>query len=166
MGDMTIRRPGRVPGFAYQGIHRYLLTLCTHRRLRQFESAARVHAVLAQLRRSAALEGFSITAYCFMPDYLHVLAQGRHEDAELRPFMATFKQLTSFSHQRHTGQPLWQVGYSDRVLGTDEDTVDVASYILLNPVRAGLVERPADYPWAGSEAVGRDALPHESVWQR
>jgi hypothetical protein len=39
------------------------------------------------------------------------------------------------------------------VLRDDEGTIGVAKYIVENPVRAGLVERPEDYPYLGSLTV-------------
>jgi hypothetical protein len=39
----------------------------------------------------------------------------------------------------------------DRVLRSDEATFDVVRYIFENPVRAGLVRSPADYPFLGSD---------------
>lgn len=45
-----------------------------------------------------------------------------------------------------------------RVLRADDDTAAVMRYLLLNPVRAGLVERPLDYAGSGSLVFDRDAL--------
>ncbi len=45
---------------------------------------------------------------------------------------------------------LWQGGYYERVLRKDEETQSVIDYILDNPVRAGLVKRPLDYPFSWS----------------
>ena len=41
---------------------------------------------------------------------------------------------------------LWQRGYHDRALRRDEDLKAAARYIVMNPLRAGLVKRPGDYP--------------------
>jgi len=45
---------------------------------------------------------------------------------------------------------LWQHGYYERILRRDEASVLVCHYILNNPVRAGLVADPADYPFGWS----------------
>jgi hypothetical protein len=44
------------------------------------------------------------------------------------------------------GRRLWQDGFHDRAVRRDEDIVAIARYIVANPLRAGLVERLADYP--------------------
>ena len=41
---------------------------------------------------------------------------------------------------------LWQRGYYDHAIRTDENLRNVARYIVANPLRAGLVERIGDYP--------------------
>ena len=54
---------------------------------------------------------------------------------------------------------LWQRNYFEHVLRDAEDSVGVAKYILENPVRANLVERPEDYPYLGSMTMDvRDLL--------
>jgi REP-associated tyrosine transposase len=41
----------------------------------------------------------------------------------------------------------WQRDFFDHRLRTDESSNDKARYILQNPVRAGLVDRPEDWPY-------------------
>jgi REP element-mobilizing transposase RayT len=42
---------------------------------------------------------------------------------------------------------VWARAFHDRALRKDEDIRQVARYIVLNPVRAGLVRRIGDYPY-------------------
>ena len=44
------------------------------------------------------------------------------------------------------GQPIWQAGYYDHAIRKNEDIVNIARYIIANPLRAGLVKRVGDYP--------------------
>ena len=44
------------------------------------------------------------------------------------------------------GGQLWQAGYHDHALRSDEDVREVALYVIANPRRAGLVDRFRDYP--------------------
>jgi putative transposase len=86
-----------------------------------------------------------------MPDHLHVLVEGLQESSDLEAFAKHFKQLTGFRYKRATGRRLWQEGYYDRVLRKDEDLEDAARYVLGNPVRAGLVQHPLDWPHLATE---------------
>lgn len=41
---------------------------------------------------------------------------------------------------------VWQKGFHDRAIRRDEDIRDVARYLVMNPVRAGIARRIWDYP--------------------
>ncbi|RPI54261.1 MAG: transposase [Acidobacteria bacterium] len=144
-------RPPRIPGFSYKGCYRYFLTFCTFRRHHFFIDATTVSNTLTQFRQTSQREGFEILAYCFMPDHTHELVEGLHESADLRRFCKLAKQRSGGVHARSGRGPLWQEGYYDRVLRDGEDIRQVARYILNNPIRAGLVNTPADYPYLGSD---------------
>jgi hypothetical protein len=62
---------------------------------------------------------------------------------------------------------LWQRSYFEHVMRDDEDTFQVARYILDNPVRAGIVRNPEDYPFLGSLTMNvRDLLYSIQIDQR
>ena len=147
---MTFKRAPRLNGFDYTGIHRYSLTICTVDRCRAFVSLAAIAPLLVQIQHAADAAHFAVIAYCFMPDHLHLLVEGRRDDADLRWFVKILKQRTSYAWKQNQGSELWQRGYYDRVLRDEEATIDVARYIVANPVRAGIVESPQDYGLIGS----------------
>ncbi len=103
-----------------------------------------------QLLRTASDEHFAVITYCFMPDHLHLLVEGLEDDADLRRFAKMLKQWTTVAYRRSRRGRLWQEGYYEHVLRDDESTLDVARYVLANPVRGGLVREPKDYPFSGS----------------
>src|SRR5213593_3057992 len=55
--------------------------------------------------------------------------------------------------RQYENEKLWQRYCVERVLRSDEATLVVARYIVANPVRAGLVSQPAEYPFVGSCVV-------------
>ena len=61
-------------------------------------------------------------------------------------------------HRQRTRLYLWQRYGFERVLRNDEATAAVARYTIANPVRAGLVRSPADYPFWGSFLYTREVL--------
>ena len=155
---MPPRESPRLPGFDYRGCHRYFRTYCAFARARVFVSRDIVTLVNAQFLRAAVEESFDILTYCFMPDHVHLLVEGRDPDADARAFIARSKQYSAYRYRVRTGGRLWQRDSFDRVLRDTEGTIAVARYILANPVRAGLVVRPRDYPFSGSFAWDRQAL--------
>ena len=63
---------------------RYFLTFCTFERRSTFVDAPVIASVLAEFRRTSALESFAILAYCFMPDHVHPLVEACAEACDLR----------------------------------------------------------------------------------
>jgi REP-associated tyrosine transposase len=142
--------PRRLSAWTYRGPHRYFLTFCCNHRRAVFVDAEVVAVALEQILRSATRHAFAVIAYCFMPDHLHLLIEGRDDASSLIAFARDIKQRTGYRWRGKADGVLWQDGYYERVLRGDEQTLSVAKYILENPVRAGLVREPGDYPHAGS----------------
>jgi putative transposase len=155
---MSPYRAPRIPGFAYIGLFRYFLAVCVFPRRPLFADVSAGAWVRDQLLRTADRFEFSITAYCVMHDHVHVLTEGTREDANLIKFVSGWKQRTGYDWKRRTGDPLWQEGFFDHVLRDHEDERGVIRYILENPVRAGYVESPRDYPLCGSRSFSYDQL--------
>ena len=149
---MRLRRPSRLPQFSYLGFQRYSLRFTTHRRLHIFVSSESVRAVLTQILRACVEEKFEMLAYCFMPDHVHLLVEGRALQSDLRRLVKVAKQRAAFVGRTTLGVPqLWQEGYYERVLRSADATDVVIRYILHNPVRAGIVARVEDYPFSGAQ---------------
>ena len=164
---MPFKPAPRLRAFDYIGLHRYFLTICAWNRAKVFTAAENVDAVLTEFRRTNNDRMFAGIAYCFMPDHFHALLQGTRDDSDFKEFVRIFKQRSAFRWKRRTGTELWQRGYFDRVLRADEDVVTVARYLLNNPVRAGLVGCPQDYPFLGSLTTDvRDLLDSVQITER
>ena len=144
-------RPPRIKGFDYLGCYRYFLTFCTLDRRTTFQDAAAVGLVLAQFRRTTDEWSFAILAYCFMLDHVHLLIEGTSAAADLKRVAKRLKQGSAQSWAFRRNTRLWQEGYYDRALRPGEDPKAVARYIIENPVRAGLVDHPSQYPYLGSD---------------
>jgi len=137
-------------GFPYQGCYRYFITIRSHNLKPHFNHGKVVTKLIEILKDLAQQEGFSIWAYCFMPDHIHLLIEGEKAEADMRRFTRLFKQKASYWFRGIYHDKLWQPGYYEHVLRNDEATLVVTRYILENPVRKGLVEHFTDYPYLGS----------------
>lgn len=82
-----------------------------------------------------------------MPDHFHALLQLGERD-DLSGFMNRIKSRVGRAVNSHLGRvgPVWQGGYHDHLLRKEQDLKETARYVVLNPVRAGLVRRIAEYP--------------------
>jgi len=118
------------------------------------------HAAFRELMlHAAAREGLLCPAYCLMPDHLHLVWMGIRQDADqrngmkfLRAQMGPFLRPAKFQHQAH-----------DHVLTTAERqrhafSVACADYVLLNPLKAGLVKSPEEWPYLGAVVPGYPRL--------
>ena len=145
--------------FDYAGAHTYNLTFVTRGRAQLFRNAEVTLAAIAALKRASAKHDFTLHAYCFMPDHAHVLASGG-DGSSLAIFVRLFKQLSGYACKQQLGVHLWQISYYDHVLRNEEDLPTVASYILDNPVRAGLVDLATLYPYSGPRPIfGEEGRP-------
>jgi len=144
-------RPPRLPGFSYVGAYRYFLTFCTFERRETLRDPSVIASVLMRFRRTALPAQFAILAYCVMPDHVHLLVEGRSVSTDLLKFVKRMKQSSGQAYSHLMKQRLWQEGYYERVLRPADDAKAVARYIVSNPVRAGLVRVPLDYPYVGSD---------------
>ena len=113
------------------------------------------NAVVGKLRGLALRHRCPIKVYCLMPTHLHMLiCPGLRS---LVNFIGEFKKKTSDLARETRGiEELWQRSYFDHRLRSNESAAEQYDYILANPVRAGLVTNPNDWPWTGSvELEGR-----------
>jgi putative transposase len=134
----------------YAGRHHYFLTFCTNRKTRFFTDGGKVELVRAQILRAANECRFALTAYCFMPDHVHLIASGLAADADCKKFITRAKQYSGFNFKRQCGLALWQRYGFDRVIRDDMELACTVGYVVANPVRAGLVTHPLLYPHLGS----------------
>ena len=61
------------------------------------------------------------------------------------------------NHSYHRTGTLWEGRYKSTLIDSERYFLTVSRYIELNPVRAGMVEHPVEYPWSSyqSNAIGR-----------
>ncbi|MBE0430028.1 MAG: transposase [Thermoleophilia bacterium] len=93
-----------------------------------------------------------IWTYCLMPNHVHLIAVPSHKESLTRAIAETHRRYTLMINTRHGWQGcLWQGRYFSFPM--DETHLSSAvRYVELNPVRAGLVKNPEDYPWSSARA--------------
>jgi putative transposase len=140
-------RPPRIPNWLpWETSTIYFITLCVEDR----------KCVLAKTRawkicRSVfdRLDQWKILFAIAMPDHLHILAAPLDRDASLSDFAKWFKRWFNEAN-RLPSKPMtwrWQEGCFDRLLRSEESLSEKWEYLRQNPVRAGLVVDPDDWPY-------------------
>jgi REP element-mobilizing transposase RayT len=144
---MVHRRPPRLKTFDYRGKHRYFVTCVTHDRQKLFATSDVVVLLSEQILRTCEERCFIVLAYVFMEDHLHLLVEGKCEDAHFVSMMTLLRQRAAVAYNRvHRGR-LWHDGYFERVLRPTDDVFEMIRYIQDNPAHAGLPIERADYPF-------------------
>ena len=121
----------------------YVITTVLNQRAALLLDPALARLVANELRGGAA-EGL---AWVVMPDHVHWLLQLRA--TPLSRCVQAFKSRSAraINAARGASGMVWQAGYHDHRLRNDEDLRTQARYIVLNPLRRGLVARIEDYPY-------------------
>lgn len=109
---------------------------------------------LALLRRYKLRCDCLVYGYCIMPNHVHLVAEFPTGKASMSRFMHGLNQSYAMSfHMRHqTVGHLWQNRFKSLVVLKDEYFLNLISYIEYNPLRAGAVSKPEDYPWSSYRA--------------
>jgi REP element-mobilizing transposase RayT len=101
-----------------------------------------------------------------LPDHVHLIPQGRDEQADCLAFIKEAKQLAGYHYRAAFGRRLWQRYGFERVLRNDLEVASTIGYIIANPVRAGLVAHPSAYPYLGSTCYSVEELLAISEYDR
>ena len=99
--------------------------------------------------RARALHPFYLTAWVFLPDHWHAICAPVYPTT-ISLAVKSVKQssMTGINQRRSAEGELWQSRFFDRALRTVQEYNEKVEYIHLNPVKAGLVRRPQDWPWS------------------
>lgn len=124
----------------------------------------------ALLVEQAAIFKVAIHAYVVMDNHLHLLATPQTDDGLPKLMQAVGRSYVRYFNLRHqrTGT-LWEGRYRSNLIESERYLLACMVYIDLNPVRAGMVQEPADYKWSSHKhCIGQlsDKLvtPHALFW--
>ncbi len=139
-GNSVDLRKGRFS----QEQHVYLVTFVTHKRQTWFDRFELGREVVGVLNHEL-LEATTLS-FVVMPDHVHWLVQ--LEQKPLSHVVHSVKSISAHLINNRIGRRgrFWQDGYHDRCVRDENELLNMARYIILNPVRAGLVKSIREYP--------------------
>jgi putative transposase len=124
---------------------------------------------LDQLQRQSQAFGCGVHAYCLMTNHIHLLLTPEVPEGPslmMKYLGQHYVQYINRSYQR-TGT-LWEGRFKSCLAQDTGYTLACYRYIELNPVRAGIVAHPQDYPWSSYAANGNgmqsDLITHHSSY--
>jgi putative transposase len=176
------RRTFNEPGHAH-----YLTFSCFHG-LPLLSTDRTCRWLMDTIEHARVAQEIDLYACVFMPEHVHLLVWPRRREYSIERFRSAVKRPVSFKAKRFLVERsemewlarltvrygrqeyfhFWQAGGGfDRNLTRRESLWPVVEYIHANPVRRGLVERPADWPWSsarfwldGSGLLRMDKIPY------
>ncbi|MFA5867129.1 MAG: transposase [Actinomycetota bacterium] len=110
-------------------------------------------AFLVILEEAAKRFNVLIHGYCLMTNHYHLLVET--PDGNLAEVMHYINGVytTRYNARNKTVGHVYQGRYKAILVERDEYLLCLCRYIVLNPIRAGLVEHPADYRWSSYRAI-------------
>ncbi len=123
------------------------VTICSKNRKSIF-ACEDVHSLMSESWQTAG--HWLVGKYVIMPDHVHFFcAPGIVEYPSLKQWVKFWKTLVSRKWPRLEEQPVWQDNFWDTQLRCGDNYSAKWEYVRNNPVRTGLVDKPADWPFAG-----------------
>jgi putative transposase len=154
-----------LPGYPHHVIQR------GNNRQAIFACAADYRVMLDLLEENAKKFDVLVHAYVLMSNHLHLLATPQAADGLPKMMQAVGRSYVRYFNdtQKRSGT-LWEGRYKSTVIQAARYLLACMVYIDLNPVRAGLVMQPQDYPWSSylhylGVRTDRLITPHALYWE-
>jgi REP element-mobilizing transposase RayT len=130
----------------------YHVTSRGNQRDKIFYDAADRERFLEILSRTKERYGFLLHAYALMDNHYHLLMETPKANLSqiMQNINTSYTVYVNRKYQR-SGH-LLQGRFKGIIVDKDRYLIALSRYIHLNPVRAKLVKRPADYPWTSYKA--------------
>ena len=148
----------------------YFFTVVTHRRYPWFSNPDAVAQLRLAIQQEKARRPFEIDAFVVMLDHLHAvwtLPEG-DSDYSMRwrnikraitaSIVASQRPVVSASRQHKKEQAIWQRRFWEHRIRDERDFVQHIDYIHYNPVKHGMVSRPADWPFSSIHRYIRQGI--------
>ena len=124
----------------------FFVTFCARDRSPRLATPQADAALRDYGARGLELGAAALGRYVIMPDHVHLFVQGGSEFVLGR----WVKGLKAAMHRAlQARRELWQPGFWDHLIRNGESYSLKWAYVRENPVRAGLVASPEDWPFQG-----------------
>ena len=129
------------PPWVSSGKTFFITICCTQRHQNQLACPTAFAVMTAALEHYVDSHRLWADLFLVMPDHPHALPSFP-PDEQMEKVIRDWKRFVA----KQTGI-VWQAGFFDHRLRSDESYEEKAHYIRMNPVRAGLAAEPQDWPY-------------------
>ena len=122
-----------------------------------FRTQGDYHVYLSHLRQLSEKHRCAVHAYCLMTNHVHLLLTADAAGSCIALMRDLGRRYVPYFNWRHERSgTLWEGRFRSCLAESARYVLACYRYIELNPVRAGMVRHPAQYPWS-SHAVNTGA---------
>ncbi|WP_228409505.1 transposase [Radiobacillus deserti] len=90
---------------------------------------------------------FELACYCLLTNHFHLLLRSKEQPISSVMSVINKKYASYFNTKYNVTGHVFEERFYDSIVPDPLAILDVSSYIHLNPLFAGLVRNPAEYPW-------------------
>jgi REP element-mobilizing transposase RayT len=101
---------------------------------------------------------YTLEAYVVMSNHVHVLVWPKALLPRITKSLKGFTAREANHILDRTGEKFWQEESFDHAVRSEDEFYRIKRYIERNPVKAGLVKNPEDWPWS-SATRGKSDMP-------
>jgi putative transposase len=121
-----------------------------------FEDFGEYLTYLRLLAEALNAHPIDLFEFCLMPNHIHLLLRPA-QDPNMSAFMYVLSKKHAIAVRRWRGNlgagALYKGRYRPTLVQTDEYFYTAARYVIRNPVRAALAERPRDWLWGSASRI-------------
>jgi putative transposase len=100
------------------------------------------------LRRTARRNTWKCHAYCLMGTHYHIVLEARRDALSAGVGWLNWRYAIGFNRRYGRFGHLFADRFTSRVIGSEEYLYEACTYVLLNPVKAGLCDSVEQWPWS------------------
>jgi REP element-mobilizing transposase RayT len=125
-----------------------MTTTVTFNREPVFKDSKAANIVLEAILFGKRQKWYYLLSFVIMPDHIHLVLVPREKNIS-----ECMKSIKGFSSRQinelfNRKGSIWQAGFYDYILDSDEEVLSRIRYIEENPVRKGMVEYAEDYKYS------------------
>jgi len=165
LGRAVMARPLRIE---YEGAY-YHVTSRGNERKKIFYANSDYDKFKTYLKDAQDKYGYLLHCYVLMSNHYHLLIETPNANMSKVMHFINGSYTNYINRRRGRSGHLFQGRYKAILVERDRYLLELSRYIHLNPVRAGLVKRPKDYPYSSYRGFirveGRNFVSCDLIWE-
>jgi putative transposase len=141
---------GRVPRSSLPDGYFHVFSRGVARTRHVFEDADDRDLFVELAWRTAKRHSWDCFALCVLGTHYHAVVEARTKELSAGLQMLSWTYARAFNAKRGSFGHVFADRYSVRAIASEEYLYEVCSYVVLNPVRAGLCDRVEEWRWSYS----------------